>query len=69
VTSAKGNRIAIVGAGPGGVSAALALLRKGYDVQLYERHTQPKPLGGAALLQKVESLSLTGEPGCGSTTR
>lgn len=38
MTSAKGNRIAIVGAGPGGVSAALALL------------------------QKVESLSLTGEP-------
>ena len=46
----SGKRVAIVGAGPGGVSAALALLKKGYDVALYERNPEPKPLGGAVLL-------------------
>ncbi len=45
-----GKRIGIVGAGPGGVSAAIALTQKGYEVQLFERQAQPEPLGGAVLL-------------------
>lgn len=50
MSQTKGKRIAIVGAGPGGVSAALAMLQCGYDVQVFERHLEPKPLGGAVLL-------------------
>lgn len=46
----EGKRVAIVGAGPGGVSAALALIKQGYDVRIYERNPEPKPLGGAVLL-------------------
>lgn len=45
-----GRRVVIVGAGPGGVSAAIALLKQGYDVRIYEKHPEPKPLGGAVLL-------------------
>lgn len=46
----KGRRVAVIGAGPGGVSAAIALARAGYDVRLFERNTEPRPLGGAVLL-------------------
>ncbi|CUH82174.1 FAD-dependent monooxygenase [Tropicibacter naphthalenivorans] len=46
----KGRRVAISGAGPGGVSAALEMLRQGYDVRIFERAPEPKPLGGAVLL-------------------
>lgn len=46
----KGKRVAIIGAGPGGVSAALAMHRRGYDVRLYEKSPEPKPLGGGVLL-------------------
>ncbi|PWE28580.1 FAD-dependent monooxygenase [Pararhodobacter marinus] len=45
-----GRRVAIVGAGPGGLSAAIAFLQAGYDVRIFERAAQPKPLGGAVLL-------------------
>ncbi|MBD8893302.1 FAD-dependent oxidoreductase [Roseibium litorale] len=45
-----GKRIAIVGAGPGGVSAAIALRKAGYDVKLFEQNAEPKALGGAVLL-------------------
>lgn len=46
----RGRRVAIVGAGPGGVSTALAMLRQGYDVRVFERRPEPTPLGGAVLL-------------------
>ena len=46
----RGKRVAVIGAGPGGVSAGLALHQQGYDVRIYERHSKPKPLGGAVLL-------------------
>jgi len=46
----KGRRVAVSGAGPGGVLAALELLRQGYDVRVYERAPEPKPLSGAVLL-------------------
>lgn len=45
-----GRRVAIVGAGPGGLSAAIAFKKAGYDVRLFERAAEPKPLGGAVLL-------------------
>ncbi|BFM09387.1 FAD-dependent oxidoreductase [Halioxenophilus aromaticivorans] len=45
-----GRRVAIVGAGPSGVSAGLALLKRGFDVRIYERNPAPKPLGGVVLL-------------------
>jgi 2-polyprenyl-6-methoxyphenol hydroxylase-like FAD-dependent oxidoreductase len=46
----RGKRVAIAGAGPGGVSTALAMLKQGYDVRLFERQPEPKALGGAVLL-------------------
>lgn len=46
----KGKRVAIVGAGPGGISTALAMLQRGYDVRVFERQKEPKALGGAVLL-------------------
>lgn len=46
----KGKRIGIVGSGPGGVSAAIGLLKAGYRVRLFEQNPSPKPLGGAVLL-------------------
>lgn len=46
----KGRRVAIVGGGPGGISAALAFHAAGYDVQVFERSPAPRPLGGAVLL-------------------
>lgn len=45
-----GYRVAIIGAGPGGVSAALSLVRQGYDVRLCERQASPIALGGGVLL-------------------
>mgnify|MGYP000568754154 CR=1 FL=1 len=46
----KGRRVAIAGAGPGGISAALEFIRQGYDVRVFERAQEPRPLGGAVLL-------------------
>lgn len=57
-----GKRVAIVGAGPGGVSAAIALLKKGFDVKLFERQPHPKALGGAVLLS-VPVLAILREYG------
>lgn len=45
-----GKRVAIIGAGPGGVSTAMAMHMQGYDVRLYERAAEPKALGGGVLL-------------------
>ena len=45
-----GKRVAIIGAGPAGVSTALAFLKSGYDVKLFEKHPEPQPLGGGVLL-------------------
>lgn len=38
-------RVAIVGAGPGGMAAALAHHRLGFDVTIYERYREVKPVG------------------------
>jgi 2-polyprenyl-6-methoxyphenol hydroxylase-like FAD-dependent oxidoreductase len=42
---ASKGRIAIVGAGPGGMAAALAAHKKGFEVQLFERYPEVKPAG------------------------
>lgn len=50
--SPSGKKVAIVGAGPAGMSAAFYLLRKGHQVEVYD--TQLKP--GGSLLQLDESI-------------
>lgn len=53
-------RIAIIGAGPGGMAAALAAIRVGFDVTLYERASEVKAAGNILNLwpppQKVLKL-------------
>src|SRR5579871_3130826 len=46
----KGKRVAVIGAGPGGLSAGLALHNAGYHVRVLERSPAIKPIGGAILL-------------------
>ncbi len=43
--------IAIVGCGPGGLASALLLARQGHHVTLFERFSEPKPLGSGLLIQ------------------
>ena len=38
-------RVAVIGAGPGGMAAALAVHRAGFDVAIYERYPQVKAAG------------------------
>lgn len=44
-------QIALVGAGPAGLAAALLLHRAGHAVTIFERFNAPKPLGSGLLLQ------------------
>ena len=44
-------RIAIVGAGPAGLAAALLLSRDGHRVEILEKFDAPKPLGSGLILQ------------------
>ena len=46
-----GQKVAIIGAGIGGLAAALFLHRSGHHVTLFEKFDQPKPLGAGLLLQ------------------
>ena len=50
--------IAIAGAGPGGLAAALFLSRAGHRVRLIERFEQPKPLGSGLMLQPTGLAAL-----------
>ncbi|KAJ5691576.1 hypothetical protein N7488_012311 [Penicillium malachiteum] len=45
-----GKRIAIVGGGPGSISAALAFIQRGFDVRVFERQPEYTAIGGAVLL-------------------
>ena len=44
-------KIAIIGSGTAGLSAACYLTKDNHDVQIFERFEQPKPLGAGLLLQ------------------
>ena len=46
-------RIAIVGAGIGGLASALLLARDGHDLTLFERFAAPRPLGSGLVIQPV----------------
>ncbi len=54
--SKKGKRVAIIGAGPAGLSAAYYLLQKGYDCTIYDEHDKP---GG--MLRYSECLERLGD--------
>lgn len=43
--------IAIAGAGPAGLAAALYLTRAGHRVTIFERFDQPQPVGSGLILQ------------------
>ncbi|GKZ98010.1 hypothetical protein CBS147343_9963 [Aspergillus niger] len=45
-----GKRVAIVGGGPGAISAGLAFLNRGFDVRIFERQPECRAIGGAVLL-------------------
>jgi 2-polyprenyl-6-methoxyphenol hydroxylase-like FAD-dependent oxidoreductase len=51
--SPRGKRVAIVGAGLGGLSAAIALHQAGFDVKVFERHGKVAGIGGAILLNAL----------------
>lgn len=46
----RGKRIAIIGAGPGGIAAGIALHRAGFSVKIFERYAELTPLGGSIIL-------------------
>lgn len=46
----KGKRIAVIGAGPGGIAAGIALSQAGFDVKVFEKSAAITPLGGAIIL-------------------
>jgi 2-polyprenyl-6-methoxyphenol hydroxylase-like FAD-dependent oxidoreductase len=50
---AAGSRVAIVGAGVGGLAAALYLHRQGHEVTVIERFSEARPVGSGLLLQPV----------------
>ena len=52
-TPRMGFRIAIIGAGIGGLAAAALLARDGHDLTLFERFPAPRPLGSGLVIQPV----------------
>lgn len=51
-------KIAIAGAGLAGLAAACFLKRQGHDVTVFERFTQPEPVGAGLLLQPTGLAAL-----------
>src|SRR5215831_11112746 len=63
-------KIVIAGAGIGGLTAAMCLKRAGFDVEVFEAVSEPKPLGVGINIQAgaVRILSSLGlEPALGAT--
>ena len=44
-------KIAICGAGPAGLAAAIALHRAGHDIHIFDQFEKPMPLGSGLILQ------------------
>ena len=44
-TPASRGRVAVLGAGPAGMAAALGALKAGHDVVVYERYREARPAG------------------------
>lgn len=61
-------RIAIAGAGMGGLAAAALLARDGHTVTLFERFSTPKPLGSGLVIQPV-GLTVLDALGAGEEAR
>lgn len=57
---AKGKRVAVIGAGPGGIAAGVAFAKAGFDVKVFERHPELRPLGGAIILNATGIVILRG---------
>lgn len=62
------HRIAITGAGIGGLAAATLLARDGHEVTLFERFPAPKPLGSGLVVQPV-GLAVLDALGAGDEAR
>jgi 2-polyprenyl-6-methoxyphenol hydroxylase-like FAD-dependent oxidoreductase len=56
MTNAKG-RIAVIGAGPGGMAAALAAHKRGFEVMLFERYREVKAAGATSFTITPPSCS------------
>jgi 2-polyprenyl-6-methoxyphenol hydroxylase-like FAD-dependent oxidoreductase len=61
-------RIAVVGAGVGGLAAAAFLHRGGHEVTLFERFAAPRPLGSGLVIQPV-GLAVLEALGAGDMAR
>ncbi len=64
----KSLNIAVAGAGPGGLAAALALRHQGHAVTIYEQFDQPRPVGSGLILQPT-GLSVLDWLGLGDRLR
>ena len=66
--SAMTYRIAITGAGMGGLAAAALLAKHGHAVSLFERFDTPRPLGSGLVVQPV-GLAVLDALGAGAAAR
>ncbi|NEP09917.1 MAG: NAD(P)-binding protein [Symploca sp. SIO2C1] len=63
-------KVAIIGAGPGGLAVAIALRKLGYDVQVYEKAKDFRPVGGGlGLLPNGLNFLAAIEPGIVETIK
>lgn len=62
MTERRGKRVAIIGAGPGGLTAALGFWKLGFDVSVYERADEVRSIGGGIALwpPPIKALELLG---------
>lgn len=70
VSKPIGEKVAIIGAGPGGLAAAIALQKQGFDVQVYEKAQEFRPAGtGLGLLPNGLNCLEAIEPGLVETLK